>query len=245
MISHILLDIEGTTCPVSFVTEDLFPYAQSALKDFLERHKDDASISRLINNAEDEWMQDQDEESTTLRQQSEKMQQPKYLRVESYLQLLIALDKKSTTLKDIQGKVWKEGYTTGKITSHLFEDAYKSLKKWQKQGFILGIYSSGSVEAQRLLYKYTSRGDIENLFSHWFDTHIGNKKEQISYTTIASAMACKPQNILFISDNSDECDAAKRASLRTLYSLRKGNPQQDAKNHPIISNLGDVDQWLK
>jgi enolase-phosphatase E1 len=63
MISHILLDIEGTTCPVSFVTETLFPYAQSALRDFLERHKDDASISRLINNAEDEWMQDQDEES--------------------------------------------------------------------------------------------------------------------------------------------------------------------------------------
>jgi enolase-phosphatase E1 len=57
MISHILLDIEGTTCPVSFVTETLFPYAQSALKDFLERHKDDPSISRLINNAEDEWMQ--------------------------------------------------------------------------------------------------------------------------------------------------------------------------------------------
>ena len=111
MISNILLDIEGTTCPVSFVTETLFPYAQSALKDFLERHKDDASIIRLINNAEDEWMQDQDEESTTLRQQSEKMQQPKYLRVESYLQLLIALDKKSTTLKDIQGKVWREGYT--------------------------------------------------------------------------------------------------------------------------------------
>ena len=195
MISHILLDIEGTTCPVSFVTETLFPYAQSELKDFLERHKDDASISRLINNAEDEWMQDQDEESTTLRQQSEKIQQPKYLRVESYLQLLIALDKKSTTLKDIQGKVWKEGYTTGKITSQLFEDAYKSLKKWHKQGFILGIYSSGSVEAQRLLYKYTRRGDIENLFSHWFDTHVGNKKEQISYTTIAFTMDCKPQNI--------------------------------------------------
>ena len=245
MISHILLDIEGTTCPVSFVTETLFPYAQSALKDFLERHKDDASISRLINNAEDEWMQDQDEESTTLRQQSEKTQQAKYLRVEAYLQLLIALDKKSTTLKDIQGKVWKEGYTTGKITSQLFEDAYESLKKWHKQGFILGIYSSGSVEAQRLLYKYTRRGDIENLFSHWFDTHVGNKKEQISYTTIASSMACNPQNILFISDNSDECDAAKGAGLFTLYSLREGNPQQEPRDHPIIINLRDVDQWLK
>ena len=245
MISHILLDIEGTTCPVSFVTETLFPYAQSALQDFLERNKDDPFISQLINNAEDEWMRDQDKEIAKLRHQSEKMQQPKYLRVEAYLQLLIALDKKSTALKDIQGKVWKEGYTTGKITSRLFEDAYEGLKKWHKQGFTLGVYSSGSVEAQHLLYKYTSKGDIENLFSHWFDPHIGNKKEQISYTAIASAMGCEPQDILFISDNSDECDAAKSAGLSTLYSLRKGNPQQDAKDHPIISNLGDVDQWLK
>ena len=95
-----------------------------------------------------------------------------------------------------------------------------------------------------LLYKYTSKGDIEILFSHWFDTHIGNKKEQISYTAIASAMGCEPQDILFISDNSDECDAAKSAGLHTLYSLREGNPQQEARDHPIISNLDDVDQWL-
>jgi enolase-phosphatase E1 len=93
MISHILLDIEGTTCPVSFVTETLFPYAQLALRDFLKRHKDDPSISRLINNAEDEWMQDQDKQSATLRHSSEKIQQPKHLKIESYLQLLIALDK--------------------------------------------------------------------------------------------------------------------------------------------------------
>ena len=244
MISHILLDIEGTTCPTSFVTETLFPYAQSALKNFLERHKDDPSISRLINDAEGEWMRDQDAESATLRHQSEKIDQPKHLKVEAYLQLLMSLDRKSTALKDIQGKIWKEGYTAGKVTSDLFEDAYEGLKRWHKKGFELGIYSSGSIEAQHLLYKYTRRGDIENLFSHWFDTHIGNKKKQLSYTAIASAMACKPQQILFISDNSDECDAAKSAGLHTLYSLREGNPQQEAGDHPIISNLEDVDQWL-
>ena len=204
MISHILLDIEGTTCPVSFVTETLFPYAKSALNNFLERHKDDPTLSRLISNAEDEWMRDQDEQSATLRHQSEKIHQPKYLKIEAYLQQLITLDRKSTALKDIQGKIWKEGYATGKITSDLFEDAYEGLKKRHKQGFTLGVYSSGSVEAQHLLYKYSSKGDIENLFSHWFDTHIGNKKEQISYTAIASAMDCEPQDILFISDNSDE-----------------------------------------
>ena len=167
------------------------------------------------------------EDSTRLRHQSEKGQQTKHLKIEAYLQLLIETDKKSTTLKDIQGKIWKEGYTTGRISSELFEDAHENLKRWHKQGYILSVYSSGSVEAQHLLYKYTNKGDIENLFSYWFDTHIGNKKEPSSYTAIASAMGCKPQNILFISDNSDECDAAKKCRTRHLYSMREGNPQQN------------------
>ena len=244
MISHILLDIEGTTCPVSFVTETLFPYAKSELKSFLNRHKNDPFINQLIDNADNEWIQDNSEDSTRLRHQSENEQQAKHLEIESYLQLLIETDKKSTTLKDIQGKIWKEGYTTGRITSELFEDAEENLKRWHKQGYRLSVYSSGSVEAQHLLYKYTNKGDIENLFSHWFDTHIGNKKEPSSYTEIASVMGCKPQNILFISDNSDECDAARSAGLGTLYSMRDGNPQQEPRNHPVIRHLEEVEKWL-
>ena len=244
MISHILLDIEGTTCPVSFVTETLFPYAKSELKSFLNRHKNDPFINQLIDNADNEWIQDNSEDSTRLRHQSENEQQAKHLEIESYLQLLIETDKKSTTLKDIQGKIWKEGYTTGRITSELFEDAEENLKRWHKQGYRLSVYSSGSVEAQHLLYKYTNKGDIENLFSHWFDTHIGNKKEPSSYTEIASVMGCKPQNILFISDNSDECDAARSAGLGTLYSMRDGNPQQEPRSHPVIRHLEEVEKWL-
>ena len=244
MISHILLDIEGTTCPVSFVTETLFPYAKSELKSFLDRHRNDPIINELIHNAEDEWIQDNSEDSTRLRHQSEKGQQTKDLKIEAYLQLLIKTDKKSTTLKDIQGKIWKEGYTTGRISSELFEDAHENLKRWHKQGYRLSVYSSGSVEAQHLLYKYTNKGDIENLFSSWFDTHIGNKKEPSSYTAIAAVMGCKPQNILFISDNSDECDAAKNAGLCTLYSMRDGNPQQEPRNHPVIRHLEEVEKWL-
>ena len=244
MISHILLDIEGTTCPASFVTETLFPYAKSELKSFLNRHRNDPLINQLIDNADDEWIQDNSEDSTRLRHQSEKEQQAKHLKIEAYLQLLIETDKKSTTLKDIQGKIWKEGYTTGRIFSVLFEDAHENLKRWHKQGYRLSVYSSGSVEAQHLLYKYTNKGDIGNLFSHWFDTHIGNKKEPSSYTEIASVMGCKPQNILFISDNSDECDAARSAGLGTLYSLRDGNPQQETRNHPVIRHLEEVEKWL-
>ncbi|MDA7437383.1 acireductone synthase [Synechococcus sp. AH-601-P06] len=244
MISHILLDIEGTTCPVSFVTETLFPYAKLELKSFLDRHKKDPLTNQLIDNADNEWIQDKSEDSTRLRHQSEKGQQTKHLKIEAYLQLLIETDKKSTTLKDIQGKIWKEGYTTGRISSELFEDAHENLKRWHKQGYKLSVYSSGSVEAQHLLYKYTNKGDIKNLFSYWFDTHIGNKKEPSSYTEIASVMDCKPQNILFISDNSDECDAARSAGLGTLYSMRDGNPQQEPRNHPVIRHLEEVEKWL-
>ena len=244
MISHILLDIEGTTCPVSFVTETLFTYAKSELKNFLDRHRNNPLINQLIDNADNEWIQDKSEESTRLRHQLEKEQQAKHLKIEAYLQLLIETDKKSTTLKDIQGKIWKEGYTTGRISSELFEDAHENLKRWHKQGYRLSVYSSGSVEAQHLLYKYTNKGDIKNLFSYWFDTHIGNKKEPSSYTEIASVVGCKPQNILFISDNSDECDAARSAGLGTLYSMRDGNPQQEPRNHPVIRHLEEVEKWL-
>ena len=245
MISHILLDIEGTTCPVSFVTNTLFPYAQTELKNFLEIHRNNPSINQLIKNADEEWRQDNDENSTILRRQQDESQRPTHLKIEAYLQLLITADKKSTVLKDIQGKIWREGYTTGKISSEVYEDAHESLKRWYKQGFRLAVYSSGSVEAQHLLYKYTNKGDLEYLFSHWFDTHIGNKKKLSSYRAIASAMDCEPQNILFISDNSDECDAAMNAGLLTLYSLRDGNPQREPRDHPVISSLEDVDQWLK
>ena len=244
MISHILLDVEGTTCPVSFVTETLFPYAKSELKSFLDRQRNNPLIDQLIDNANDEWIQDNSEDSTRLRHQSEKEQQVKHLKIEPYLQLLMKTDKKSTTLKDIQGKIWKEGYTTGRISSELFEDAHANLKRWHKQGYRLSVYSSGSVEAQHLLYKYTNKGDIKYLFSYWFDTHIGDKKEPSSYTEIASVMGCKTQNILFISDNSDECDAARRAGLGTLYSMRDGNPQQEPRNHPVISHLEEVEKWL-
>ena len=244
MISHILLDIEGTTCPVSFVTDILFPYAKSELTNFLERHQDNPSISQLVNDAEAEWNDDKDKASISLRHDLEESKQPNYLKVGAYLQLLISSDRKSTALKDVQGKIWREGYTTGNISSELFEDAHENLKKWHSKGYKLAVYSSGSVEAQRLLYKYTSKGDIENLFSHWFDTHIGNKKNQKSYTTIASAMACEPKNILFASDNREECDAAKDAGCLTLYSLREGNPQTEPGEHPVIQNLADVDQWL-
>ena len=244
MISHILLDIEGTTCPVSFVTNTLFPYAQTELKNFLEIHRNNPSIKQLIKNADEEWRQDNDEHSAILRCQQDESQRPTHLKIEAYLQLLITADKKSTVLKDIQGKIWREGYTTGKISSEVYEDAHESLKRWYKQGFRLAVYSSGSIEAQHLLYKYTNKGDIENLFSSWFDTHIGNKKEPSSYTEIASVMGCKTQNILFISDNSDECDAARRAGLGTLYSMRDGNPQQEPRNHPVIRHLEEVEKWL-
>ena len=130
MISHILLDIEGTICPVSFVTDILFPYAKSELTNFLERHQDNPSIRQLVNDAEAEWNDDKDKASISLRHELEESRQPKYLKVGAYLQLLISSDKKSTALKDVQGKIWREGYTTGNISSELFEDAHENLKKW-------------------------------------------------------------------------------------------------------------------
>ena len=124
---------------------------------------------------------------------------------------LIVIDKKSTALKDLQGEIWELGYNNGELKAELFPETVECLQQWHQQGITLSVYSSGSIHAQKLLYRYTSEGNLETLFSHWFDTHIGNKKNEKSYTTIASAMECKPRNILFVSDNREECDAAKDA----------------------------------
>ena len=120
-------------------------------------------------------------------------------------------------------------------------EANECIHRWKQKGLTLAVYSSGSVEAQKLLYQHTQNGNLAGLFSHWFDTHTGAKKCQNSYKIIAKEMGTEAQNIIFISDNTEECDAAKKAGMQTLFSLRPNNPEQDPKQHHAINNLNEVD----
>ena len=161
-----------------------------------------------------------------------------------YLKHLISIDKKSTALKDLQGKIWEHGYNNGDLKSQLFPETAECLREWRKQGLTLSVYSSGSIQAQKLLYRHSPAGDLEKLFSHWFDTHTGPKKSTESYIRIAEQLGSSPNKIWFVSDNGAECDSARSAGMHTLFSLRDGNPDRDPRDHTVVQSLREVSAHL-
>ena len=244
MITHILLDIEGTTCPTSFVSETLFPYAYSNLEGFLNGHSENREIHSLIKEAWEEWQADTDPSSKDLLSKALRENNREIKNICNYLHHLITVDRKSSTLKDLQGKIWREGYEKGDICAVLYTETAEVLSKLKQQGYVLAVYSSGSISAQKLLYRHTASGDLTALFSHWFDTRTGNKKESKSYRDISMAMNIPVGNVIFISDSCTECDAAGKAGMSVLFSLREGNPEQDPHGHKPIKELWCLFDYL-
>ena len=244
MNRHLLLDIEGTTCAVSFVSDILFPFAKRELSSYLIQNEHNGNQSQTIQKAKKEWAEDQSVKSVQLKRQVDLQQISEVDALTQYLEHLIIIDKKSTALKDIQGEIWELGYSNGELKAELFPETVECLQQWHRQGITLSVYSSGSIHAQKLLYRYTSEGNLETLFSHWFDTHSGPKKASQSYATIATQINSAAENICFISDNGEECDAARKAGMKTLFSLRDGNPDRDPRDHEVIQSLREVDRYL-
>ena len=237
---HLLLDIEGTTCPVSFVSDILFPFAKQQLSQYIKQHWDKSPQNKTIQAAKKEWLDDKSPESIQIKQQVAKLETEEMDGLIQYLKHLISIDKKSTALKDLQGKIWEHGYSNGDLKSQLFPETAECLRQWHEQGITLSVYSSGSIQAQQLLYRHSSNGDLEDLFSHWFDTHTGPKKSTKSYTTIAKKLHSSPNKIWFVSDNGAECDSARSAGMHTLFSLRDGNPDRDPRDHTAVQSLREV-----
>lgn len=138
-------------------------------------------------------------------------------------QLLVWMDTdaKVTELKDIQGKIWAKGYAAGELKGHVYPDAAEALRHWHADGLKLAVFSSGSVPAQKLIFGHSDQGDLRPLFSGWFDTTTGPKREAKSYVMIADAMGIAPADILFLSDISAETDAAKAAGMKALLIDRE------------------------
>jgi enolase-phosphatase E1 len=214
----VLLDIEGTTSSVRFVYDVLFPFARQHLADFLSRHWQEADVRQACDQiARDAcapsfavWTREADADQA--RQQ-----------VIAEVQRLMDGDAKVTGLKQLQGLIWREGYASGQLCSHVYEDVPPALQQWRNAGLRVCIYSSGSVTAQKLFFAHTQAGDLTPLIQSYFDTTTGPKKEPASYTAIGQAMQMAPAAILFCSDVVAELDAAARAGLRTALSLRPEN----------------------
>ena len=239
-ISHVLLDIEGTTCPVSFVSEVLFPYASASLEPYLEAHQREPDITKLMRDVEVAWREDSQPEARDLLQRQDTASTLSVQALSEYLRQLIGRDIKLTALKDLQGRIWRSGYASGELIAPLYDDVPAALQRWHSDGFTLAVYSSGSVPAQQLLYGHCHEGDLTGLFSHWFDTKTGPKQAQESYQRIALEMQTTPANVLFISDAIQELEAADAAGMKMLFSDREGNPARDAGRFARISDYSSL-----
>lgn len=231
MIKAILLDIEGTTTPVDFVHKKLFPFAEARIKDFVR--KNFADLAPEIQELEDE-RRNFDAFTSNFGASSPDL-------CAEYLIYLCKLDRKSTPLKSIQGKIWQAGYESGELRSELFDDVPPAFERWKTAGKTIAIYSSGSILAQKLLFRHTDRGDLTSFISNYFDTNIGGKKEPESYRRIAAELELIPENLLFVSDMIQELDAARRSGLKTTLSIREGHIKTGGKiDHPVIRNFDEL-----
>jgi enolase-phosphatase E1 len=203
-VRAVLLDVEGTTTPIDFVYQTLFPYARKNLERYLQSQGRAADLQKF--------------------------------------RALMHDDDKSMELKELQGKIWAEGYDAGHLVGQVFDDVPQALQRWHSRGIDAGIFSSGSVLAQQLLFRYSAAGDLTPLIRWHFDTNVGGKKGPDSYRRIAADMQVPPQTVLFVSDIVAELDAARHAGMRTALSMRPGNADQPSGHgHPRIHSLSELD----
>ena len=199
----VLTDIEGTTSSLSFVKDILFPYARRELPQYVRIHEGrlrsiTADIAAVVG-------------------------KPNLNAAETVEILLQWMDedRKVTALKTLQGMIWKTGYESGELQSHIYEDAVRSLREWHANGLKLFVYSSGSIEAQKLLFAHTAYGDLLPLFSGYFDTTTGPKLESRSYETIIGSLRLPSSAVVFLSDHTGEIHAAAAVGLQTVLLARE------------------------
>ena len=230
----VLLDIEGTTSSISFVHDEMFPFVRQNLALYLCENWGSESLNESIqliatDAGYDNWPDPQQEDSEQQLQVIEEVNRQ------------MDEDLKATGLKNLQGKIWKNGFESGALQSHIYEDVKPALESWKSAGVDLRIYSSGSIQAQLLFFGHTVGGNLLELFSAHYDTTIGGKKESDSYAKIAAEVGCLPDQILFVSDILEELDAARQAGLQTALSIRPGNTPIEAEHsHPAIRSFSEI-----
>lgn len=235
-----LLDVEGTVAPLTLVSEQLFPFARKHFADFLAQRINDAAVRTDLLLLARESQSETETAAPRIPDfpGTEYLETPDFqVRALVYLHWLMDRDRKSTALKSLQGKIWKAGFESGELKGTLFADVPDALSRWIT-GARVAIYSSGSVEAQKLLFRHSVFGDLTPLIAAYFDTRTGPKTAGASYAAIAASMGIAPAEVLFFSDVVRELDAAREAGCQTRLVVRQGNaPVDDAHGHAIIDSL--------
>jgi enolase-phosphatase E1 len=223
----VLVDIEGTTSTIAFVHEVLFPYADARLDAYVAAHRYEPEVAAAMRDA--------------AALAGEAPSAPESI-VLAHLHHWLANDVKATPLKTLQGLIWAEGYAQTGLRGHVYPDAAAGLRRWHAGGLALFVYSSGSVEAQKVLFGNSLHGDLTPLFSGYFDTTTGPKREAASYLAIAAAIAIAPPAIVFLSDVDAELDAARAAGMQTVRLLRPADtPPGATTTHPSATSFDQID----
>ena len=223
-IRAIVTDIEGTTSSISFVKDVLFPYARRRLPAFVETHTDDAEVQH--------WLHEAAKEAALIEASRQEV-------IELLLRW-IDEDRKSTALKALQGMIWKEGYESGEYRAHMYPEVAARLHAWRGEGLHLYVYSSGSVPAQKLFFRYSESGDLTPMFEGYFDTETGPKRESNSYQRIVEAIGERPEHVLFLSDIVEELEAAKAAGLQTGWLVRPPQTFPAQTRHPAYIDFDAI-----
>lgn len=235
-----MLDIEGTTTPIDFVYEVLFPFARTRVEGYLRQNLGSEELRLDLARLRGEYEADV----------AQKLAPPPWRDgppdiqvgfIVAYSHWLMDRDRKSTGLKSLQGKIWRQGYLDGELKGRVFPDVPPALKRWHRKDLSISIFSSGSVLAQKLLFANTDAGDLTKFLCGYFDTTMGPKTTEASYRRIAAELRLHPLQVLFISDESTELDAAKSAGMQTALCVRPGNrPQPPSHGHVTIKDFSEI-----
>jgi enolase-phosphatase E1 len=239
-IRVVILDIEGTTTPIAFVHDVLFPFAHARVRTWLESTpaSDPARVGIL-----DGLRAERARESGPWKEAESQGLEPGSWKLEaivSYVHWLMSLDRKSHALKQLQGKIWEEGYASGELKGDVYADVRPALEAWTDAGIGVGIFSSGSVLAQKLLFANSTAGDLTRFLSWHFDTAIGAKIESASYARLAEALARPPGQILFVSDVTTELDAARASGIETRLCVRSPAALPPRPAHQPITSFAEL-----
>jgi enolase-phosphatase E1 len=238
-IQAILLDIEGTTTPIDFVFRTLFPFARQRLEKFLLEHGSAPGIREDVDALRTQHRADAAEQFNPPRWVDDSPG-AELASAAAYCAWLIDRDSKCSALKSLQGKIWQEGYRTGDLCGEVYPDVPLAMARWTRQGKIIGIFSSGSILAQKLLFGSTAAGDLTGFIRAYFDTTTGPKNAPGTYLRIAETLAIEAPNILFISDVAKELDAARDAGMQTALCVRSESTERIASTHRVVNSFEEI-----
>ena len=244
-VRHVVLDIEGTTSAIDFVYSVLFPYARAHMNDYVHGLlASEAGQSELLAHANAFASQGvRDAEVGVSHVALDVTQTPDRLAAQVIAAAFdhMNTDRKTTALKDLQGRIWMQGYAQGEMKGHVYDEVAPALQRWFGAGLGLHIYSSGSVTAQKLIFGYSVAGDLTGYLTSYFDTTTGPKREAASYVAIAAAIGAEPSSVLFLTDHLDEARAAMGAGMQTVVVRRPGDGGADAgAEFRVVSDFGSL-----